>query len=253
MIISVINHAYSKVSDDELQQAIRSINRQISEDFEPYWGFGGKLRLEGRTGNKPSENPIDMRGDAIIYLWDTTDPEKSKQEHKKYYSGIPYGMVYTEISSKLNESWSVALSHEALELLGDPFLNLFAMGPHPVPKENKRQVFHCFEMCDAVQSQRYKVEDVEVSNFVLPLYFDYNKDKEIINEGARRDFLGVKNNTTGTTLQPFNVNPGGTIVVWDSDNKVWYTHAPDQLAVERKAIKDIASETRRSTRYQQSI
>ena len=61
MIISIINHAYNTISDDDVQQAIRCINRQISEDFEPYWGFGGKLRLEGRTGKQPaSDNPVDI-------------------------------------------------------------------------------------------------------------------------------------------------------------------------------------------------
>ena len=36
MIISIINHTNSKISDEELQGAIRAINRQIREDFEPY-------------------------------------------------------------------------------------------------------------------------------------------------------------------------------------------------------------------------
>jgi len=93
-----------------------------------------------------------MRGDAVIYLWDTLDVDKALGEHKKYYSGIPYGFVFTKVCEKLHENWSVALSHEALELIGDPQLNLFAMGPHPHPDENKMMVFHCFEMCDAVQS-----------------------------------------------------------------------------------------------------
>jgi len=36
MIISVINHTAGQVSDEELQNAIRAINRQIREDYEPY-------------------------------------------------------------------------------------------------------------------------------------------------------------------------------------------------------------------------
>ena len=61
------------------------------------------------------------------------------------------------------------------------------MGPHPDPKEQK-SVFHCFEICDAVQAQRYKIEDTEVSNFVLPPYFYYNKSKEDDEEGSHIDF-----------------------------------------------------------------
>ena len=45
MIISVINQTNGQISDEELQIAIRAINRQIREDFEPYWSLGATLRL----------------------------------------------------------------------------------------------------------------------------------------------------------------------------------------------------------------
>ena len=69
MIISVINQTNGQISDEELQIAIRAINRQIREDFEPYWSLGATLRLEGRSEKKPSaESLADMRGDAVIYM-----------------------------------------------------------------------------------------------------------------------------------------------------------------------------------------
>ena len=48
-------------------------------------------------------------------------------------------------------------------------LNCYARRPHP--KKRERTVFHWREMCDAVQAETYTIDDVEVSNFVLPLYF----------------------------------------------------------------------------------
>jgi hypothetical protein len=42
MIISVINHMGGKIKDKEVQAVIRSINRQIKEDFEPYWSLGSQ-------------------------------------------------------------------------------------------------------------------------------------------------------------------------------------------------------------------
>jgi len=67
VIISIINHTNGKVSDEGLQGAIRAINRQIREDYEPYWHIGGELRLEGRSGKKPSTQTItDLRGDAVL-------------------------------------------------------------------------------------------------------------------------------------------------------------------------------------------
>ena len=45
MIISIINHTSGQLNDEEVQGAIRAINRQIKENFEPYWSLGATLRL----------------------------------------------------------------------------------------------------------------------------------------------------------------------------------------------------------------
>jgi hypothetical protein len=48
-------------------------------------------------------------------------------------------------------------------------VNPLVQGPHP--RFTKRKVYHWFEMCDAVQDERYSIDGIAVSNFVLPLYF----------------------------------------------------------------------------------
>jgi hypothetical protein len=58
MIISVINHTNGKITDETLQHAIRAINRQIEEDFAPYWSRRG-APTAGRFCSKP---PIDALG-----------------------------------------------------------------------------------------------------------------------------------------------------------------------------------------------
>lgn len=90
------------------------------------------------------------------------------------------------------------MSHEALELIGDPEVNLLVAGPHPA--NPNQDVFHWYEMCDAVQAEIYQIDDVEVSNFVLPLYFTGSEEV-----GGRNDFLGRAH--TGRTLRSFSVNP----------------------------------------------
>jgi len=124
--------------------------------------------------------------------------------HFQNAQGIPYGFVFTEIAQQIGELWSVTLSHEALELLADPEINLLVMGPHP---EEGRDVFHCFEMCDAVQAETYSIDGIAVSNFLLPLYFMGTRDTDEV--GARNDFLG--RNYGGMTLTSFGINPGGYI------------------------------------------
>ena len=54
MIISILNHTNGEIADSKVQEAIRAINRQLQEDFYPYWGIGAQLRLEGRSTTSPA-------------------------------------------------------------------------------------------------------------------------------------------------------------------------------------------------------
>jgi hypothetical protein len=148
--------------------------------------------------------------------------------HDRHFSGIPYGIVYLELSKKLKEDWTVTLSHEALELTGDPENNLLVQGPHP--SKPRHQVFHWFEMCDAVQSETYEIDHVAVSNFVLPLYFTSSDER-----GGRNDFLGTI--TKGKTLRSFSVNPGGYIGFFDPAENGHVTFDADPKAKRRLAAK----------------
>lgn len=201
MIISVINHSNGLIKDEELEFTIRAINRQIAEDFEPYWSFGATLRLEGRSRKRPrKQDPADMRGEAVIYVWDEADAKQGVSYHDRNHRGIPYGFVFVQLSAELGEAWSVTLSHEALEMVADPENNLYVLGPDP--DNPKLNVFHWFEMCDPVQAETYEIDQIEVSNFVLPLYFTGSDEK-----GGRNDFLSRA--YKGKTLRSFGVNPGG--------------------------------------------
>ncbi len=243
MIISVVNHTNGKISDEQLQHAIRAINRQIAEDFEPYWSLGATLRLEGRSEKKPSKlNMLDLRGDAIIYVWDKTDTSGALGYHEQNARGIPYGFVFMELAKSLGESWTVTLSHEALELIADPQVNLLVMGPHP--ENADRTVFHWYEMCDAVQGETYEINGVAVSNFVLPLYFTGSDEP-----GGRNDFLGTLHK--GKALNSFGVNPGGYIGFYDPDidDHTTFSRDGDKAAAKRLKIKGEAKAARRAERY----
>jgi hypothetical protein len=114
MIISVINHTNGQISDEESQTVIRAVNRQIKEDFEPYWSLGATLRLEGRSEKSPSKmTMLDLRDDAILYLWNKTDVPGALGYHDQNARGIPYGFVFTDLAKKLGEPWSVTLSRGA--------------------------------------------------------------------------------------------------------------------------------------------
>ena len=245
MIISVINLS-KKITDEQLHPVIRAINRQVAQDFEPYWSLGAKLRLEGHSSNQPSKLQLpDLRGDAILYLWDEPDVPGALGYHDANGRGIPFGFVFSELAKALGEEWTVTLSHEALELIADPLVNLLVAGPHP---EEDRTVFHWYEMSDAVQAETYKIDEVAVSNFLLPLYFTPDTEP-----GARNDFLGLSHG--GQTLSSFGINPGGYIGFYDPQlqRHVTYANANDKAAKERLAIKQHYVAGRRSYRVNQGV
>jgi hypothetical protein len=242
VIISILNFTNGKIKDADLQSCIRAINRQIAEDFEPYWSFGAQLRLEGRTGTKPSKTALpDLRGDAVLYLWDEVDVDDALGYHDSNQRGIPFGFVFTELSKKLGESWTVTLSHEALELVGDAQANLLVQGPHPAHPD--QTVFHWFEMCDAVQAETYQIDGVEVSNFVLPLYFTADEQP-----GGRNDFLSRPHD--GKSLRSFGINPGGYVGFFNpkTNDHETFAHKGDARAAKRLAVKRAARSGRGNIR-----
>ena len=248
MIISIINHSNGQVTDEQLQTAIRAINRQINEDFAPYWGMPATIRLEGRSVEDPDKIQVpDMRGDAVIYLWDEIDVEGALGYHFVNFRGVPFGFVFTELARSIGEPWSVTLSHEVLELIGDSEANLLVMGPHPV---EERDVFHWHEMCDAVQAETYEIDGIDVSNFVLPLYFTGTREADEL--GARNDFLGKI--YEGGPLRSFGINPGGYVGFFDPElgDHDTFSIRGDSVALKRLEVKSRAREARRSVRYRDS-
>ena len=235
MLISVVNHSIG-VTDADLQRAVRAINRQLEEDFYPHWQFGARLRVDG-AGRVASERDRKValpllpgrRGDAVIYIVDKPTVGGAEGYHDKNNADVPYGFVFLEMCSTGADDWTVALSHEAIELVGDPLGNLLVQGPHP---HNKRHlVFHQFELCDPVSGDYYEIDGVKVQNFVLPGWFA----REVV-AGARNDFLGRP--TSGDCLPPFTSATGGYLLFYDGDlpeGKKWkQVHEEGDAMAERR-------------------
>ncbi len=239
MLISVVNRSKT-LADTDLQKAVRAINRQLEEDFYPHWQFGARLRLDS-AGRVPTQRDrkIDLptlpgrRGDAVIYIVDKPTMAATEGYHDDNNADVPFGFVFLNACGDGADDWTVALSHEAIELVGDPLSNLLVQGPHP--KDRRHLVFHQFELCDAVSGEYYEIEGVKVQNFVLPGWFER---KVVV--GARNDFLGRAE--PGESLAPFTVAPGGYLMFWDDRapaGKKWtpYYDTRDGMAARRVAAK----------------
>ena len=240
MLISVVNFTRT-LKDEDVQTVLRAVNTQIALDFEPYWHMGARLRLEGAGSRLDRQAPPELRGDAIIYLWDRhADVSDAVGYHKANRHGLPYGFVFAQIAKELREPWSVTLSHEALELIADPESNTVVAGP--CPGQRHRYVFYWYEVCDAVQDETYRVLGVDVSNFVLPSYFSAHPKA-----GGRNDFLGHQHK--GKRLAPFGVNPGGYVGYYDPKTSREKSITADQRAQRRIHVKKKLGKAHRHHRY----
>lgn len=140
---------------------------------------------------------------------------------------------FLDLCHAYGEDWTVTLSHEALELVGDPAANLLVQGRSPLDRRHK--VFHMFEMCDAVQDEHYMNGGIGVSNFLLPSCFSPGEQ-----EGRRNDFLGIRSDD-GESLKSFGINPGGYFNYFDPKTGKWCSPTRDgdaraqaRLAAKRK-------------------
>ena len=154
------------VSDEVIVGVVRAVNRQIEEDFAPYWQVRGELRDEGSVGTLPPDAKADarrdLRGDAVIYLTDDGAGKSALGFHDMDGRDIPFGVVDIAIAIAAGRKWSVTLSHETLELLADPEVNRLAIGPHPDPGETRR-VYRWYEICDPVQAESCSLDGIHSS------------------------------------------------------------------------------------------
>ncbi|HEY7375279.1 MAG TPA: hypothetical protein VIF57_24175, partial [Polyangia bacterium] len=101
--------------------------------------------------------------------------------------------------------WTVTFSHELLEMLADPNINLCAFD-----EANRR--LYAYEVCDAVEADQlgYKIGSVTVSDFVLPGWFEPT-------HVAKNERFAFKSKVA----KPFQLLHGGYISYFDLSGGGW--------------------------------
>ncbi len=189
--IAIVN--FSERSDQDVQDAIRAVNRQVTEDFMPIWGGARVLRLHAASfepahPDSLAEEPV--QADSVIYLVNESTLAGALGFHDMNTRELAIGFVFV-----LAGDWTVTLSHEVLELIIDPSVNIFLPGPDPRdPSNPAKWLLHSYEVCDAVERTTYTIDGIRMSNFVTPSYF-----REGDAPGTRNDFLGVGVPSFGVT------------------------------------------------------
>ncbi|MGD6750274.1 hypothetical protein [Streptomyces sp. BH105] len=190
-----ITNASTRVSDHDIDIAAQAINHQVRNHFAPLWGQRPAHVVFTTT------QPTPARGDAIIAVYDTPDVDGALGYHTEE-RGVVYGKVFAGLildnAGTVHDgptSVSACLSHEVLETLADPRVQLWASN------DNGAQI--AYEVCDPVQGDAYQIAvhstDVSVSDFVTPAWFDAQDNGEQLN------YLN-------TLAVPFDVRTDGYVV-----------------------------------------
>ena len=186
------------VTQAQVAAALPSFQKQVSNDFCSEWGIDATLELLTKSQKTPA-------GAWLVGVFDDADQAGALGYHDLTKTGQPLGKVFARTTINDGGLWTVTFSHELLEMLGDPNINLCAFD-----EANRR--LYAYEVCDAVEADQlgYKIGAVTVSDFVLPGWFEPTH----VSKGEKFAF---KSNVK----KPFQLEPGGSISYFDLDGGGW--------------------------------
>jgi len=178
----------SDVSDREVRKVVAAIQKQVDRDFFPLWGWRAELAFRPRRSPK---NPMHI-------LLRNSNRKSDPGYH--FVDGIPEAEVFTrDAHGRVLSDWQATLSHEVLEMIADPGVNLYARG-HVSRSGRRRKAFVAYEVCDPVQDRLYVIDSVQVSDFVTPEWFEPERQRD----STPFSFLRA-------VSQPFELTEGGYI------------------------------------------
>jgi hypothetical protein len=208
----------SEVSMRSLLQATAALQKQVTRDFQPIWGFPATVdAFEGLQSVPNDYHPVVLFGDVdeladsiiatlgaqpAMRLLDAFETGSISGIHLNALTRQPFALV------SVSDPWTVVLSHEVLELLADPWGNHLVAAPHPI--HPAQRVKYLIEICDPCQSRWYPINGVPVSDFYTPRYFD-----PVGVPGLRYSF-------TGSIERPRQILEGGYLTFLDPADSVLY-------------------------------
>lgn len=168
--VMVIDNKSQLVSDAAVLNIMKALQTQISRDFFPAWGMRCTLVLAAHV-------PAQARAMKITIEDKTDDPSALGYHFNP--DGWPETRVFAAddmADGRGLNGLAVTLSHEIMEMLVDPGVNLYALGPSAKPIRKKvRTVSYPYEVCDPVQGNTYGIDGIQVSDFVLPEWFEWDR------------------------------------------------------------------------------
>lgn len=207
------------VTTDELKQAVKAIEKQLDDDYYPYWSRDITLRpIQEPSANSETICLVDDVTHADTLGYHTLDPN----------TFTPCGIVCIALALKYGVPWQSVLSHEVLEQAED-----WDCEDIREVVWNGRPAWVRKEIADPVERDTYLIDGVPVSNFVTPYWFSQSPPG-----GARFDFLG-------RLTAPLTLGPGGYIPIAFSPRS-WINLTSDAREVSAYRMAMFATEYSRT-------
>ena len=134
---------------------IAAMQEYVTVHIAPVWGTPAKLVKT--TDFKPGAW-------AMVFL-DDADQPGALAYHDLTPDGLPVSKVFVKTTLDDNELVSVSASHELVEMLVDPAINMMTTGPDP-------KTMYAYESADPVEALSFPVKGIPMSDFVYPSYFE---------------------------------------------------------------------------------
>lgn len=189
------------ISSDELTDVAGALGEQVAQDLEPIWHVRANVIATSKPG--PFQWAVKIR--------EQLDEPGALGYHTDSHH-VPVSYV------ELTDGWTVTVSHETLEMLVDPWGSRVhsARVPQGINyrdvglKHESSYVHWLIEACDPCERTVYKVQGIELSDFLLPAYYRSTPAAP----GNRYSF-------TGSLSQPREVDDGGYVSFARSDG-TWF-------------------------------
>jgi hypothetical protein len=190
----------ARLEFEEVAVVAAALQRQMLEHFSEHWDVGAIVNAYRRLEEVPTHYwPImivdHIQGAAGIHHDDR---------------GQPFALV------TFGPSWSLAASHECLEMLVDPSGNTLRVGPVPaiegvLASTSSSDVEFLVEICDPCEDPRYAyhIDGILVSEFYTREYF------------APRPSSGAQYSFNYSITAPREVLPGGYLSWRDPISGTW--------------------------------
>ena len=219
--IACFNKATTALGVD-FDALIAALQAFVDNDVAPVWGT--PARLVKSSGFVPGHW-------AMVFL-DDADQPGALAYHDLTPDGLPESKVFVKTTLKNHDLVSVSASHELVEMLVDPAINLMTTGPDP-------KLVYAYESADPVEQLSYPVRGIAMTDFVYPSYFEaFHKPGSVQFDRLRK------------VSKPFQILAGGYQIIFK--NGKW-TQVFGSAAKKKRFMKEDRRGHRSEQRKQRKL